>query len=57
MKNSPKYLAQLSLAFAAFTKALRGRDIDAGAYLVALASIEAMTRIGVRFLELKAGIL
>jgi len=41
-------------ALPATVKALRGRDIDASAYLVALAAIEAVTRIGICFLQLKA---
>lgn len=56
MKKSPKYLAKLIQAIAAAAKALRGRDIDAGAYVTALAAIAATTHICVRFLELRAGI-
>lgn len=56
MNKSMKYLTKLIQAIPAAAKALRGRDIDAGAYVTALAAIAATTHICVRFLELRAGI-
>ncbi len=55
MKKYLKSLAHLVQAASVFAKAIRGRDIDVGAYLVALAAVEATARIAVRFLELKSG--
>ncbi len=56
MKKHLKSLAQLVQATSTLVKSLRGRDADVLAYLVALAAIAAATHIGIRFMELQAGI-
>lgn len=57
MKKYLESLALLVQAASGFAKAIRGRDVDVCAYLVALAAIEATTRIAIRFMELKSGLI